>query len=127
MQALFFVDITPEGCESKKVTTFSLGCNPLVPLDLLVLAARSRTINVRGNRKRRRQTLVDLGEVSTFKNRWGGVVASPFIFAESLVLKRSMFSLLTLIFLLDIVLAQETAVSGMPTIEVDAFTRLEKR
>lgn len=71
--------------------------------------------------------MVDLGEVSTFKNRWGGVVASPFIFAESLVLKRSMFSLLTLIFLLDIVLAQETAVSGMPTIEVDAFTRLEKR
>ena len=24
--------------------------------------------------------MVDLGEVSTFKNRWGGVVASPFFF-----------------------------------------------
>ncbi len=42
-------------------------------------------------------------------------------------MKRCMLSLVSLIFLLQIVLAQETAESGMPTIEVDAFTRLENR
>ena len=42
-------------------------------------------------------------------------------------MKRSILSLVSLIFLLQIALAQETAESGMPTIEVDAFTRLEKR
>ena len=42
-------------------------------------------------------------------------------------MKRSILSLVSLMFLLQIALAQETAESGMPTIEVDAFTRLEKR
>ena len=42
-------------------------------------------------------------------------------------MKRSILSLVSLMFLFQIALAQETAESGMPTIEVDAFTRLEKR
>ncbi len=42
-------------------------------------------------------------------------------------MKRSMLSLVSLMLLFQIALAQETAESGMPTIEVDAFTRVEKR
>ena len=42
-------------------------------------------------------------------------------------MKRSILSLVSLMFLFQIALPQETSESGMPTIEVDAFTRLEKR
>lgn len=42
-------------------------------------------------------------------------------------MKQSILSLLMLMFLLPVLLAQETAQTGMPTIEADSFTRLEKR
>jgi len=42
-------------------------------------------------------------------------------------MKQSILSVVMLMFLLPVLFAQETPETGMPTIEADSFTRLEKR
>jgi hypothetical protein len=61
-------------------------------------------------------------------NTEGEAAASPFIFEKEFPpMKTSTVLVFAILFASQIVAAQETARSGMPTIETDAFTRLEKR
>jgi len=49
------------------------------------------------------------------------------IWKDFLAMKPLLLSILSLIMAMPVLLAQETVKSGMPTIEVDSFTRLENR